>query len=307
MNEDDERATLGHGESTDFVTLNKEHRMSYQTIAVQVNESAHNFKRIELATELALANEAHLVGIAATGLPDWFYLPGMVAEPGIVLKSYLDSIREQGKSLLAVFDAVARRAGVASFEGRMIEQEAAAALCLQARYSDLLVIGQGDPDEMLPSQRADVAQYVALHSPHAVLIVPFAGDFHNIGRRVMIAWDGSLAAARAATAALPFLRRAESVQVAVFNPDRTPGVHGDSPGTDIALFLARHGVKVEVLVDDTGDELDAGNALLSRVADWNADLLVMGCYGHSRFREILLGGVSRTVLQSMTIPVLMEH
>jgi nucleotide-binding universal stress UspA family protein len=84
-------------------------------------------------------------------------------------------------------------------------------------------------------------------------------------------------------------------------------VHGDSPGTDIALFLARHGVKVEVLVDDTGDELDAGNALLSRVADWNADLLVMGCYGHSRFREILLGGVSRTVLQSMTIPVLMEH
>jgi nucleotide-binding universal stress UspA family protein len=281
--------------------------MSYRTIAVQVNESRHGFSRIELAIRLAQNFEAHLIGTTATGLPEWFYMPGMVAEPGIVLTSYLESIREQARALLALFEAAADRAGVASFEARMIEQETAAALCLQARYSDLLIIGQGDPDEMLTSQSADVAQYVALGSPGPVLIIPFAGAFQKPGKRIVIAWDGSMAAARAVTAALPFLRRAEAVQVAVFNPDRVPGVHGASPGADMGLFLARHGVKVEVSVNDTGDELDAGDALLSHVADYNADLLVMGCYGHSRFRETLLGGVSRTVLQSMTIPVLMEH
>ncbi|MDB5855847.1 MAG: universal stress protein [Herminiimonas sp.] len=281
--------------------------MSYRTIAVQVNESLHNLNRIKLAAALAGNFEAHLIGTAASGVPEWFTMPGMVAEPGIVLTSYLESIREQARSLLAEFEAAAARAGVASFESRMIEQDAAAALCLQARYSDLLVIGQGDPNENLPSQSADIAQQVALNSPRAVLIIPFAGMFQGLGKRAMIAWDGSMAAARAVTAALPFLRRAESVQVAVFNPDRAVGAHGASPGADIALFLARHGVKVEVSVNETGDELDAGNALLSHLSDWNADLLVMGCYGHSRFREILLGGVSRTVMESMTVPVLMEH
>jgi nucleotide-binding universal stress UspA family protein len=287
--------------------LTTEYLMSYRTIAVQINESVHNFNRMELAARLAQEFRAHLVGTASTGLPEWFYMPGMVAEPGIVLTGYLDSLQEQAKTLLAEFDAIAERAGVSSFEGRMIEQEAAAALCLQARYSDLLIIGQGDPNEKLASQRADVPQYVVLNSPHPVLIIPFAGAFPTIGKRIVIAWDGGMAAARAVTAALPFLQRAQSVQLAVFNPDRTPGVHGASPGADIALYLARQGVKVEVSVNSTGDELDAGNALLSHLADWNADLLVMGCYGHSRLREILLGGVSRTVLQSMTVPVLMEH
>lgn len=281
--------------------------MSYRTIAVQVNESVHNLNRIGLAARLARDFGAHLVGTAVRGLPEWFYMPGMVAEPGIVQTSYLDEVHEQAKTLLNVFNGVADRTGVTSFEGRVVDQEAASALCLVSRYSDLLVIGQSDPDEILFSQRADLAQYVALNSPHPVLIIPFAGAFPTVGTRIVMAWDGSMAASRAMTAALPFLRRAHSVQVAVFNPDLAPGVHGAAPGADIALFLARHGVKVEVSVSDTGDELDVGNALLSHVADCGADLLVMGCYGHSRFREILLGGATRTVLRSMTVPVLMEH
>ena len=124
---------------------------------------------------------------------------------------------------------------------------------------------------------------------------------------MVIAWDGSLEASRAVSGAIPLLRQADLVQVAVFDPEIGPAAHGEEPGADIALYLARHGVKVDVERQRTGNEIDIGNAILSHVADFGADLLVMGGYGHARVREILMGGVSRTILRSMTIPVLMSH
>ncbi len=138
-----------------------------------------------------------------------------------------------------------------------------------------------------------------------VLIVPYAGTFDTVRHRVVIAWNGSQEAARAVRASIPLLRQADLVQVVVFNPEVGLDAHGEDPGADIALFLARHDVKVDVSWQIT--ESDIGNAILSHVADVNADLLVMGGYGHARFREILLGGVTRTILRSMTVPVLMSH
>lgn len=117
----------------------------------------------------------------------------------------------------------------------------------------------------------------------------------------------------AITQTLPILKQAELVQIAVFNPDDNPGLHGDQPGADIALYLARHGVKAEASVHYTDEDrvekrkLDVGNALLSLANDFGSDLLVMGAYGHSRWRETFLGGVTKTILESMTIPVLMSH
>lgn len=93
----------------------------------------------------------------------------------------------------------------------------------------------------------------------------------------------------------------------VFNAQRQYGVHGELPGADIALLLARHGVNVDVLRQETPTGLDVGNALLSLAADLGIDLLVMGAYGHMRWREVLLGGVTHTILKSMTVPVLMSH
>ena len=90
-----------------------------------------------------------------------------------------------------------------------------------------------------------------------------------------------------------------------FNPRPGDG-HGAQPGTDIATWLSRHGVQVEV-AQQTVPELDVGNQLLSRAADVSADMIVMGAYGHSRFQEMVLGGVTRTLLESMTVPVLMSH
>ena len=210
---------------------------------------------------------------------------------------------------LAVFEVLAKRGGVAAIERRHVEDETGASLCLEGRYCDLLVIGQNDPDETVASQYTDVQDYVLLHSASPILFVPFAGQFAAPGKRIVVAWDGSIQASHAISGAMPFLIQADIVQIVVFNAKHPPFRHGALPGADIALYLARHGVNAEVSVQITATDtyIDIGNALSADLVDFDADLLVMGGYGHSRFREKLFGGVTRTLLKSMTVPVLMAH
>lgn len=281
--------------------------MPYKTILVHADESRHAQQRFEIAAQLALREQAHLVGAAATAVPGAFYLPELVGESTMNLTAYLEYLRQRAQAVLAQFEATARRAGVPSFETRLVEDEAAAGLCLQARYCDLVVLSQTDPDEDLPALRAGFPEYVVLNAGRPVLIIPYAGRFADFGKRVMVAWDASMEATRALTGALPFLKRAELVQITVFDPAARGDSHGEQPGADIALYLSRHGIRVEVSQQVTGERIDTGNALLSAAADFGADMLVMGCYGHSRFREVLLGGVSNTIFHSMTVPTLMCH
>jgi len=123
---------------------------------------------------------------------------------------------------------------------------------------------------------------------------------------VLVGWDASREAARAVRDAMPLLARAEAVTVLTIDAEQSPFGHGEIPGADIALYLARHGVKAEV-ARTVSAGIGIGNTLLSRAADYEANLLVMGAYGHSRVRELLLGGTTRTVLTSMILPVLMSH
>jgi nucleotide-binding universal stress UspA family protein len=123
---------------------------------------------------------------------------------------------------------------------------------------------------------------------------------------VVIAWNSAREAARAVHDAMPLLIAAEAVTVLTIDPREGPQGHGELPGADISLHLARHGVKAQVERTVSAD-LPVGEVLLSRLADLGADLLVMGAYGHSRMRELLLGGATRSLLQSMTVPVLMSH
>ncbi len=136
--------------------------------------------------------------------------------------------------------------------------------------------------------------------------MPFIGTHTGFGRRVLIAWNGSREACRAVTDAMPFLTAAEHVTVMAVNPMVDERGHGEAPGADLAAFLAHHGVNVEAQADRTPVR-DIGEELLSRVADDEADLLVMGAWGHSRAREWVMGGVTRTMLSAMTVPVLMTH
>ncbi|OWY30537.1 universal stress protein [Herbaspirillum robiniae] len=274
--------------------------MSYKSILVHVDQSRHAAQRIRIAAEIARAQHAHLIGSAMTGISSFIQMEGAA-----FVATHIDGFRDRALAALEVFDGISRSVGVLSYEKRFIDDDVEGGLALQARYADLVVLSQSDLDEPDSSFIVDLPEYVMLNAPRPVLVVPSAGDFSEVGKNALIAWDGSMEATRAVTAALPLLRAADNVTVAIFNADRRQGTHGEQPGADIALYLARHGVKVEVAQERT--HIDIGNALLSLAADRGSDLLVMGGYGHTRFREVLLGGVTLTVLKTMTLPVLMAH
>lgn len=280
--------------------------MSYKSILVHINGSKHTPQRVEVAARLALQHDAHLIGTAVTALPPEFYMPGAFGANNTALSAYLEFTRERARTALAAFEASARNIGVNSVEQRLIDDEAGYGLTLQARYSDLVVMSQTDPEESNIDTRADTPEYVMMNSSRPVLVIPYAGQFPTLGQRVMIAWNGSAEATRAVTAAIPILRLAKNVQVVVYNPKVGRDAHGERPGADISLYLARHGVQVE-LTEQNIPDIDVGNALLSNATDFSADLIVMGGYGHSRFRQILLGGVTHTLFKSMVIPTLMAH
>jgi nucleotide-binding universal stress UspA family protein len=281
--------------------------MTYKTILVHVDQSDASRTRVHLAVNLAREYEAHLIGAAPTGVSRFIYqssIGGAAPDAG-QLDAYLAQLRAQARKALDGFEESAKGNLVQSYETLLVDDEAGAGIGLRGHYADLIVAGQFNPDQPGPAAPPDFAEYVAASSGRPTLVIPYTGNFDACGRRPLIAWDASANATRAVTGALPLLCKADRVDVAVFNAAGQGEAHGEQPGADIALFLARHGVKVNVIIANS--KIDIGNALLSLAADNNADLLVMGCYGHSRFREMLAGGVTRTVLETMTIPVLMAH
>ena len=205
------------------------------------------------------------------------------------------------KKVETEFQDACSRSGITS-EWRLAEGDTAEMGVLHARYADLAVAGQIDPENPPPGSAARLPEQLALASGRPVLIVPYAGKYDSVGRRVLVAWSRTRESARALNDALPILKQADQVAVLSINPDRD----GTLPGADIALHLARHGVKAEA-TSTVAEDIDIGNTLLSRAADFGSDLIVMGCYGHSRARELIMGGATREILRHMTAPVLMSH
>ena len=280
--------------------------MSYKSILVHVDSSAHAPQRIALAARLASEHDAHLIGAATTGIAGEFYRNSAMMYAGMVPQEQLDELTRTAERALERFEGQARAADV-RYERRISDDESQNGLVLQARYADLVVLSQCEPGEEGLLMGPGLAAYLALHGGRPVLVVPYAGTYPHIDRHALVAWDGSRSATRAVTDALPLLRRSARVTLAVFDAEHQYGVHGAEPGADIALLLARHGVKVEVSQQPKPEGASVGEALLSLSADLGADLLVMGAYGHLRWRETVLGGVTRTLLASMTLPVLMSH
>jgi nucleotide-binding universal stress UspA family protein len=280
--------------------------MSYKTILVHVDESRHLDLRVEIAAKIAAQHKAHLVGVAITGLPIMFYDPIAFNPLDPTVAPLLEVPRQRAAAALARFESLALRLKVASIETRLEENEDAEGLVLQARYCDLVVLGQHDPDDP-GSTDSDFAETVILKSGVPVLMIPYASAVTSSGERALISWNASKEAKLALHFALPLLERASKVEVAVFDPDTLPSDYRAMPDKSIVEYLARHGINTKVTRQVTAGDIDIGKALLSLTTDLTADLLVMGCYGHARFREILLGGVTREILKSMTVPVLMAH
>ena len=274
--------------------------MSYKTIIVHVDSSSHAPARIRFAAALANAHGAHLIGLATTGVSRFMRVDTF--EPA-VLAACLDRVQEHARQSLVQYEALARECCAGSWEGRLVADDPEDALILMSRFTDLLVLSQTDPAQAVPGAVRDLAEYVVLNAARPVLLLPYAGSLSQLNGKALVAWNGGLEASHALAQALPLLRGASDVLVAQFDAPTEPGLPGQSD--DLAAWLARHGVTARVETQHSA--IDAGNALLSLSADRGDDLLVMGAYGHTRFREFVLGGVTRTILQSMTVPVLMAH
>jgi len=278
--------------------------MSYKTILVHCDASRTVGNRLTAAADVAQRFEARLVGLHAREPFEVvsFVDGGMALEP--LMEAYRAGCEAAEKTAQSAYDKAIKGRNFPS-EWRVTEAFSDDALAVSARYADLLVVGQSDPDDPAGG-RNDLPEAMAFATGRPVLVVPHIGTLSTVGKTVMLCWNASRESARAAADALPFLQAAEKVIVLVVDPEVSADGHGQEPGADVAVWLARHGVKVTVQRDVAADA-EIGEVILSRAADHGVDLIVMGIYGHSRLREMVLGGVSRTLLSSMTVPVLMSH
>jgi nucleotide-binding universal stress UspA family protein len=281
--------------------------MDFKDLLVVVDSAADTRGRIELAVSLAEQFAAHLVGLYPIPSPELPRSAGYsdlaVLEP--IYREWRERALQQAETEREVFEHAAELHGV-SGEWRAASEGWEDDPVVHARHADLTILGQFNPDsDDIPLIRP-LPERVALASGRPVLVVPYAGHFKSFGRRALIAWNASREATRAVADAIPLLAKADVVNVLVVDPRPGSDGHGEVPGADIALHLARHGVTAQI-ERTVSAGVPIGDLLLSRAADLGADLLVMGAYGHSRVRELLLGGATRSILGSMTIPVLMSH
>jgi len=280
--------------------------IGYKTILAHHDSTERAGRRLQAASRLAASFEAHL--IAVYGVMSPLYSEPFVADGGAFVAQEL--LRFQERKDAEARTAFERLAPTLAcpVEWRAAVGDPATVVNEHGRYADLIVLGQYDddqPNDVTP----DFVGRVIMGSGRPVLVIPYAGEFPTIGERPMVAWNASREAARAVASALPLLRRASEVQVTTFDPK--PGRGGRSApagtqGAEIAAYLARQNVKATVSASGTPD-VDIGSQILSRAAEARADLIVMGGYGHSRAYEFVMGGATRTLLESMTVPVLFAH
>ena len=265
-----------------------------RNLLVPLGEDDRQAARIAAALVIARRFEAHVQGLCPLVRP---------STPNFVEISLADVTarewarrQEAGRACEKQLIAAADAAGVQA-AARSEEADPAEAILEWGRVADLVVLGQ--PQEA--AERA-VAETVLLDLGRPVLMLPYAGDFPRIGESVAIAWNGSRESARAAQAALPFLLRARKVAVIGCELDERRRAGAER----LVANLARHGVEVRLELSPAGD-LPVGDALLNAASDLGCDLLAMGAYGHSRTRELVFGGATRSLLAHMTTPTLFAH
>jgi nucleotide-binding universal stress UspA family protein len=281
--------------------------MGYRTILVHCNDARRIGSVLAPAAALAERFQARLVGLSI--VPPILVLPaGAPGAPDtVVVDTQCQAYREENPALKAAFESVVGLRKLAS-EWREAEagSDSVANVALRhVRAADLVVAGQTDP-EWLGTGHLDIADRLAVESGRPVLVVPRAGAGHDLGQNVLVAWNGRREAARAVFDALPILQQAKSVRIVAVSQQSADETAEDAASMDISGTLERHGVRCGP-VQTVGPRGGIGQTLLTEAKDHGCDLLVMGCYGHSRLREFVLGGASRYILSHMTIPVLMSH
>lgn len=281
----------------------------YKTIVVHVDGSAAQDARLRAGAQLATQCNAHLIGSASTGI-SWFDYSLLVSSMGAPMLPEADfnGVRDAVRARLEEFALAATRLGVESVDTHMLEEDTRYAMLLESRYCDLVVVSRDSQPIAMAAINTNVRglpEYIAMQGARPVLVVPPDWRDTPLATTVVVGWDGSLQAQRAIHGALPLLEQASSVKLALINPESLAPLHGDEPGADMARYLARHGAKVEVVVEHTRS--GTGEALAALAQSQQASLLVTGAFGHSRYRELVLGGVTRVLLERSNIALMIAH
>lgn len=274
--------------------------MSLKRLFVHYDDSERSRRALAMALALADAHDAHVIGCGVETYPA---VPGFVGAqvPAEVYENIAAEVRRALAAAKASFEEACRKAGREDrAEWQQAEGDPARALAAAARCTDLILLGQSKPGED-PAHIEALPDDLVMVSGRPILVVPYIGAPKTTGEKVLIAWTNTREAARAAMDSLPLLQQAKSVTVLTVDD----GGSGVLPGADIARWLAEHGVNVETA--HFGADIEPADAILNHVSDNGFDLIVMGAYGHSRLRETVLGGTTRSILKHMTAPVVLAH
>ncbi|WP_186125557.1 universal stress protein [Burkholderia gladioli] len=279
--------------------------MTYKTILVHLDAAAFCEARLAFAIELAQRHDAHLIGLCLT--PSERPAQRFSAAEQQQLAEYEQQLTGRRQHAQDAFTSALARAGCRG-EWHAPAARAVEAAVLHARHADLVVLGQRDPQDDATQLAKHFTTDVLMQCGRPVLILPHGASPDASFDNVLVAWDGSREAARAVSDALPLLKPARFVTIETVRqfrqalPDETP-----ADGMSIAGFLERHGIRAAFGTTHRDLTYGTGGTLLNRASDLHADLLVMGAYGHARLTELMLGGVTRSLLETMTVPVLMSH
>ncbi len=280
--------------------------MTYRSLLVLLGTDARCALRTRVAIDMARQLEAHLVGLAPTGLVDMPIVTDPSGSVGNLLQIAWTGMCDDAAAAAETFRAACRHAGLPSFEAVVDEADQTASMVHHAHCSDLCIISQAGLDAPNRRRAGRAVEQMVLDGARPTLLLPDVGEFERIGTRALVAWDDSREAARALSDALPLLRCASSVEVVhwIGSKGDDAALLGERLGA-VQRWLMWQGVTADVRTQTSG--IGIAESILSRAADLQADLIVMGAYGHARWTERILGGATRGILQSMTAPVLMSH
>jgi nucleotide-binding universal stress UspA family protein len=273
-------------------------------IIVKLEQDKAHDQALDYAVSIAEACDAHLTGVAFGDLgsiPD-YAMPGL---PTSIVDEMLAESEKAGRGAVARFEAAVKRSMLPS-ESHLITRSQfgpVEAFAAKARNYDLSILRQSEDGAVNNDLLIEAALF---DTGRPVVVVPYIQKTGLKLDRVVCCWDGGTAATRAINDALPLLKKAKVVEVLIFSNEKGRRQQREIPGMDIANHLARHKIKIELRTVPAGG-IDIADSILSYVADNSADMIVMGGYGHSRLREFVLGGVTRGILSTMTIPVFMSH
>lgn len=279
--------------------------MTYRSIFVHVDDGDDTERRLDIATRLANAYPAQLVGsyLVPAHTPNAFAKAMMASE---IARQTRRQTVEDVDAAEQVFRAAAAAAGVTDVAWHKSWGDPFDAAVLESRYSDLAVLGQPNRESPNASFNAEMANAVLMLSGRPVLFVPCFGVTDTLGQRILIAWKDSRESARAVADALPLLKDAKEVHAVAITADADESQRDIKTDQQVREFLLRHNVKA-VVKRVVAQDIEAGELLLSHAADISADMIVMGGYSRPRITQLVWGGVTRVLLNSMTVPVLMSH